>query len=269
MKKSLVPLLISFLLLSYVAPGFCTQPIGNESPTMILDSEDDEFLDAFDDGEPVSDSSVSDPLYYLNYSMYAFNDLLYFYALKPVARGYKFVVPTVVRKGVRNFFHNIAFPIRLVNNLLQGQVRFACDEVGVFLVNTTAGGLGFWQVAQNYMDLDTHNEDLGQTLGKWQLGEGIYLVLPFLGPSSFRDSIGTVGDYFLTPGTYVLSTEVNAGVSGLEAVNGTSFRIGDYEALKAASLDPYQALKNAYIQRRRAMVDNLEEKKEKNLEGEI
>ena len=263
MKMRILSLLICLFLFGGVTQGLCGDAPDNNAPVALSDFDDEDFLDAFDDEDAPVAQGVADPLYYLNYTMYVFNDVLYFYAMKPIARGYRAVTPTVVRRGIRNFFHNLGFPIRLVNNLLQGQIRFACDEVGVFMVNSTVGGLGFWQVAQNYMDLDTHDEDLGQTLGKWSLGEGIYLVLPILGSSSLRDGVGAVGDHFLTPGTYLLPMEANLGLGAWEAVNGTSFRIGDYEALKAASLDPYQALKNAYIQRRRAMVANLKQKEDK------
>lgn len=214
---------------------------------------DDDLFDAFE--EDAHDASgVADPIYYFNYAMYTVNDRLYFYALKPLARGYKAVVPTPARRGIRNFFHNLLFPVRFVNNLLQGKLHQASDEIGIFFVNSTAGILGFNQVAQKHLDMHTKTEDLGQTLGTYRITEGFYLVLPFFGPSTLRDTVGRAGDYFITPLNYVEPWELDTGLGILDIVNRTSFRIGDYEDMKAASLDPYTAMKNAYIQNRRSQV---------------
>ncbi len=220
-----------------------------------LDDElDSEFMDEYDDDRQTSDS-VSDPFYYFNYAMYGVNDVLYFMAIKPVATSYKAIIPTIVRKGVKNFFHNLLFPIRFLNNLLQGKLSNAGHEVEIFLINTTAGVLGFGQVAQNNFDLHTADEDLGQTFGSYSIGEGFYIVWPILGPSTFRDSIGLVGDYFLTPLNYVEPWELSTGLKAYESLNSTSFRIGDYEALKEAAIDPYSAIKNAYIQIRNKKIN--------------
>jgi phospholipid-binding lipoprotein MlaA len=213
-----------------------------------VDELDDDLLDDYQtDSKP---QSISDPLYYLNYFMYSLNDFLYFAAIKPVATGYKFIVPTIVRKGVNNFFHNLLFPVRFINNILQGEMKDAGTEIEIFLINTTVGVLGFGQVAQNKFDLRTSNEDLGLTLGSYSIGHGFYLVLPILGPTTLRDTLGLAGDYFLTPVNYAEPWELLWGLKATDAVNSASLRLGDYEALKAASLDPYAALRNAYIQYR-------------------
>ena len=219
--------------------------------------EDDDFEDDFDTEFETSENQekVSDPLYYFNYGMYVFNDKLYYYGLKPVAQGYKAVVPVPARKGLRNFFHNLMFPVRFVNNVLQADMGSAAEEVGIFVVNSTAGVLGFYEFAQNHMDMYTEDEDFGQTLGVWKVPEGCYLVLPFFGPSSFRDAVGEVGDFFLDPLHYLDTWEAALGATALDTINEVSFRIGDYEAITEASLDPYQAIKSGYIQRRRAQVD--------------
>jgi phospholipid-binding lipoprotein MlaA len=195
-------------------------------------------------------------LFYFNYAMYVVNDHLYFYVLKPVATGYKTVMPPPARKGIRNFFHNLMFPIRFVNNLLQWKLEQASDEFGIFLVNSTAGILGFNQVAQKHLDMHTQKEDLGQTLGTYGIKEGFYLVLPVLGPSTLRDAIGMAGDYFvLDPIDYVSPWELELGLDVLDIINRTSFRIGDYESLKKAALDPYVAIRDAYIQNRRMQIN--------------
>jgi len=215
--------------------------------------EEDSFFDEYDQ-EAQSVQRVADPLYYFNYAMYSFNDFLYFYALKPVAQGYKFIVPSPVRSGINNFFFNLMFPVRFINTVFQGKLVAASDEVGVFLANSTVGILGFNQFAQKHLNLKTANEDLGQTLGSYAIGDGFYLVLPILGPSTLRDAIGRAGDYFITPVNYVEPWELDLGVNITDKINRTSFRIGDYEALKEASLDPYVAIRNAYIQNRRSEI---------------
>jgi len=211
------------------------------------------LLDEYEDTAEEA-PSVADPIYYFNYAMYAFNDKLYFYALKPIASGYKAITPTLVRNGINNFFHNLLFPVRFVNNLLQGKLVQASDEFGIFLVNSTVGILGFNQFAQKHLNMKTNNEDLGQTLGSWAIGDGFYLVLPLLGPSTLRDALGRAGDSFVTPVNYVEPWELYWGMTAIDKINQTSFRIGDYEALKKASLDPYVALRNGYLQHRKSQI---------------
>nr|NJM03909.1 VacJ family lipoprotein [Desulfobacula sp.] len=208
----------------------------------------DEMLDDYQDSG--KSRPVSDPLYYFNYVMYTFNDVLYFALLQPAASSYKALTPPLFRKGVNNFFHNLLFPVRFVNTLLQGRIKDAGAEIQIFLINSTVGVLGFGQVAQNQFGLKTSDEDLGQTLGSYALGNGFYLVLPVLGPSTLRDAVGLVGDYFLTPVNYVDPWELSAGIKSYDTINSLSFHLGDYESLKEAAVEPYAAIRNAYIQNR-------------------
>lgn len=279
MKKALVSLagllICQLLALNVLAgdlyPGIADREMAVITPAMILaqaetnpladgpaQSQDDgDFQDdLFDEYDTQAEETrmVADPLYYFNYAMYGINDFLYFYALKPVAQGYKFVVPTPVRRGISNFFHNLMFPVRFINCILQGKASAAGDEFSAFFVNSTIGVLGFNDFAQKHMDIQPHTEDLGQTLGTYNIGDGFYLVLPILGPSTLRDAVGRVGDSFITPVNYLEPWELYWGANGLDIINRTSFRIGDYEALKEASLDPYVALRNAYIQNRRSLI---------------
>lgn len=214
--------------------------------------EDDMLLDEFD--EPEASEPVSDPLYYFNYAMYSFNDFMYHYALEPITSGYETITPRTVRKGVSNFFHNLLFPVRFVNNLLQGEIVDAALEVEIFLINSTVGVLGLAQVAQEGLDIKTNDEDLGQTFGKWGVGNGCYVVWPFLGPSTLRDTLGDVGDSFLKPLNYVEPWELSLGLQAYEKVNTLSFHLGEYESLKKAALDPYVAIRDAYIQNRASKV---------------
>lgn len=273
--KPFIAVWLGCLMLMTSGYGWADEPVANETGSEMLPraegdsrsfggqmmaeasqpatgTEDDLFAE-YETGSQ-DGQMVADPLYYFNYAMYAVNDTLYFYALKPVAQGYKFVVPAPARKGISNFFNNLMFPIRFINNMLQGKAERAANDFGAFLANSTAGVLGFYDFAQQHLGMTLPDEDLGQTLGTYGIGDGFYLVLPVLGPSTLRDAVGRVGDSFANPITYVEPWELAWGLRGLNQVNAVSFRIGDYEALKDASVDPYAALRNAYIQSRRSLI---------------
>lgn len=201
-----------------------------------------------------SETLVADPLMPFNRLMFTVNDKLYFWLLKPVARGYKAVTPTFFRKGVKNAFNNIAMPVRLVSSVLQGKIKGAGSEIARFVVNTTVGVGGVWDPADKYLHLKPSDEDLGQTLGRYHIGNGCYIVWPFLGPSTIRDSVGMAGDMFLNPLYYVNPDDLAIGLSVWEMVNGVSFRIGDYEAVKKASMDPYVMIRDFYVQHRKKQI---------------
>ncbi|MFH1152565.1 MAG: VacJ family lipoprotein [Pseudomonadota bacterium] len=221
-------------------------------PWAMDDPADDDLFAEYEKGNDLP--PVPDPLYWFNYGVYHFNDRLYYWALKPLATGYRAVVPQPVRTGINNFFYNLMFPVRFVNALLQGKGKAAGTEFDIFLINSTAGIIGFSQLAQNTFGLKNQEEDFGQTLGTYRVGEGFYLVLPMLGPSTLRDFFGRAGDYFLKPVSYVEPMEKSLGLYGLDTINQTSFRIGDYELLKSSAVDHYLSMKNAYVQYRRIKV---------------
>jgi phospholipid-binding lipoprotein MlaA len=200
--------------------------------------------------EEAPSPSIADPIEPLNRALFVFNDKAYFWVMKPVAQGYRAVVPEGVRLSVRNFFSNISMPIRFVNNLLQGKIRNSGVELLRFAINTTAGLGGLFDPAKNDFHLSPRDEDLGQTFGKYRLGHGLYIVLPLLGPSSLRDAIGLAGDAFLDPVYYVGNTEVIVGAKVLKTENEVSLRIGEYEDLKNSAIDPYVAVRDAYSQYR-------------------
>lgn len=214
---------------------------------------DDSFGEDEEEEEEVV--QIADPIYYWNKGMYHFNDKLYFWLWKPAARGYRWAVPELARRGVSNFFYNLRFPIRFVSCLLQAKGSAAVGELGRFVVNTTAGVAGFRNVAKAHPKLNPSEEDLGQTFGRWGIGSGFYIVWPFLGPSTLRESVGWVGDLFLDPVTYVDPKEASAGIMAYETLNKASFTIGDYEALKEAALEPYVAIRDAYVQNRKKKVE--------------
>jgi len=218
-----------------------------------LDKDEDE-LNLLDEENDESIFQIADPLAPLNRFWFHFNDKLYFWLLKPVAKGYRAVVPTPLRIGFKNFFNNLTAPIRIVNCLLQGKGRAGADEFTRFIINTGPGLFGFLDATQNIPALKSADEDLGQTLAVYGIGDGFYIVWPFLGPSTLRDTIGGLGDRFLNPLTYVQPAEAALGITAFRVINATSFRIGDYEALKDAALEPYDAFQNAYIQHRQKKI---------------
>jgi phospholipid-binding lipoprotein MlaA len=191
--------------------------------------------------------------------MFTFNDRLYFWVLKPVGRGYRAVVPRVARTGVQNFFHNLTTPGRFVSDLLQLKGREAAVELGKFMINSTWGvlGLGDWFAANPQARIP--EGDLGLAMGHHGVGNGLYIVWPFLGPSTLRDSVGLVGDVFLDPTSHVRPLTASAAIYAGREVNTTSFRIGDYESLKEAAIDPYLAIRQAYVQHRQRAIETYEQ----------
>ena len=218
-----------------------------------LDKDEDE-LDLLDEESEEATLQIADPLAPLNRFWFHFNDKLYFWLLKPVAKGYRAVVPTPLRIGFQNFFKNLTAPIRIVNCLLQGKGRLGADEFTRFVINTGPGLFGFLDATQNIPDLKSADEDLGQTLAVYGFGDGFYIVWPFLGASTLRDTIGGLGDRFLNPLTYVQPAEAALGITAFQGINTASFYIGDYEAFKEAALEPYDAFQNAYIQNRQKKI---------------
>lgn len=187
----------------------------------------------------------------LNRAMFKLNDKLYFWVLKPLSTVYSAFIPEGVRICIRNAHTNIKFPIRFVNNALQGKLQGAGIELARFVVNSTLGVGGMFEIANKEFKLKPHNEDFGQTLGVWGIKPGPYIVLPFFGPSSVRDAIGLVGDYFLDPILY-LSPEIaiSAAIKAGTTTNHVSLRIGEYEDFKKAALDPHVSMRDAYLQHR-------------------
>ncbi|MBI4764432.1 MAG: VacJ family lipoprotein [Deltaproteobacteria bacterium] len=196
-------------------------------------------------------AAIADPLEPFNRAMFQFNDKLYFWLLKPVAQGYNKVVPEPARKGVKNFFTNLGFPKRFFGSLLQGDFRGAAAELGRFAVNTLWGAGGFLDPSSDQqLDIPKREADLGQTLGVYGIGQGFFIIWPILGPSSARDSLGMVGDYFWDPLSYISPWYDSVGVKSYQEVNDVAFRIGDYESFLEATIDPYVALRDAYTQYR-------------------
>jgi phospholipid-binding lipoprotein MlaA len=205
--------------------------------------------------EVAEELTIADPIEPVNRAMFQFNDKLYFWALKPAAQGYNAVVPEPVRISVKNFFRNVAMPVRFVNSLFQGKMIEAGTEIARFCINTTIGVAGFFDVAKSKFDLYQHDADFGQTLGIYGMGGLMYIVWPFLGPSTVRETIGTAGDSFLNPVSYIDPFEAALGVTAYELLNKTSLELGTYEDMKAASVEPYIGVRDAYIQHRNGLIN--------------
>lgn len=199
--------------------------------------------------------SVADPLEPVNRFIFGVNDAVYS-ILKPVRQVYVYVVPKPARLGIRNFFHNLATPARIVNCILQGKNAGADAELQRFAINTTVGVLGFGDPALARWGLKPAEEDLGQTLAVYGLGDGFYLVWPLLGPSTLRNSMGMVGDMFMDPVFYAEPEVLAISISAVSAANDMSFRLEEYDTLKAVTVDPYIAMRDAYIQYRKKQIED-------------
>jgi len=204
--------------------------------------------------------SERDPFEPVNRAVFEFNDNADRFVFKPVAEGYKFVLPDVVRTGVRNFFSNLRDPWNAVNQLMQGKVELALSDGWRFIANTTFGLGGIFDIATD-MRLPKHNEDFGQTLGVWGLDTGPYLVLPLWGSSSVRDGVGLIADAYAylpwwIPDWLDLSHRVawQNSLTALDFVNVRAGLLGATDILEQAALDRYAFVREAYFQRRRNQV---------------
>jgi phospholipid-binding lipoprotein MlaA len=193
-------------------------------------------------------SDPRDPWERMNRATYAFNDRFDKAIFRPVARGYRAAVPRFAQTGIRNAFDNVDTTITMLNDLLQGQFTGFVHDTSRLLVNTVIGIGGLFDPA-TAMGLEKSDRDFGQTLGKWGLHTGPYVVLPLLGPSDVRDTFGRTADAFSTPRTYIRNTWWNYGTWGLEKVDWRS-RVLDSDRLLDSAYDPYAFLRNAYLQNR-------------------
>ncbi len=267
-RKALLILLVAFAL---SCAGCASRQGEGTAPLTVASSAEGAPLptqtvsdDAFEDYDDDDVSDISDPLEGWNRFWFKFNDVMLLHVIKPIYTGYTTVTPQPVRTGISNAFHNLQTPVRLVNCVLQGLFGEAWVEFGRFIVNTTAGFGGVFDVAKQSKPLipvDNRDADFGQTLGVWGVGEGIYLVWPIAGPSTVRDTVGMVGDWAASP---LFWTSDPVGPLQLEIAVAASlgFRFNDigpvidtYEALTKSAVEPYIAARDAYIKYRRAGVE--------------
>lgn len=187
-----------------------------------------------------------------NRAVYRFNDALDRGIAKPLAKGYVKVTPRPVRTGVSNFFHNLTYPTVIINDLLQGKIKSFGGDTARLVVNTTLGIGGLFDPATR-MGLPAGDEDFGQTLGRWGVPPGPYVVLPIFGPSDVRDTVGFAGDWFTDPKNYVSNIYLSLGLSGGALLDKRAELLSTDDVL-ARSFDPYVFVRNAYLQRREFQV---------------
>jgi len=202
---------------------------------------------------------TNDPLEIPNRFLFAFNMTLDVFIIKPAAATYRFLVPTPVRDSLRSFLRNLRTPVILANDLFQGEFERAQTTLTRFALNTTVGVVGLFDVADGW-GYAFHDEDFGQTLGSYGIGEGVYLVLPLFGPSSVRDGVGLGVDVFLDPLTYVAS-EYDLEAEFLsrplaEGIDKRSRNIETLEDLQRDSIDFYARVRSLYRQSRRNQIEN-------------
>lgn len=257
-----VYLILMFTFL-FTLSGCSTNTI--EQPKEVtLNQDRDDFngeLEGFFDEFEVEE--IYDPFSGYNRAMTTFNDKAYEYVIKPVAKGYKYVIHVEVRESVRNFFNNLYFPIRATNNLLQGKFYNTYEETGRFIINTTVGILGFFDPAKVHFNLEAHEEDFGQTLGFYGVGSGPHIVLPLLGPSNLRDLLSMYPDALLSPIDYTERSywtltdtwSEYLGARTFEEVNYISLDMEKYDEIKQDAIDLYPYLRDIYEQYRKKQIE--------------
>lgn len=210
-----------------------------------------------------SKAKVFDPLSGYNRFMTGFNNSFYYAFLRPSFKVYQAVVPEPARKGISNFFYNLFFPIRFVANILQFRFLDATDELFSFAINSTFGVGGLFEVSNSYFGIPKHDEDVGQAFGRWGIGSGFHIVLPLLGPSNLRDSVGLAAQFFINPINYAdhwagghawKNSYIGPGMSAGYILNEGAKNPDEYQILTKDALDLYPFLRDAYEQRRNAQI---------------
>lgn len=207
------------------------------------------------DSEPVV--SIPDPIEPWNRFWFNFNDIFYIHVAQPAYDAWKFITPQFFRTGMSNLFYNILFPTRFVNSVLQGRPMEAGVEFSRFMMNLM-GGLCLVDLASSkktIVPVDPSGEDFGQTLGRWGIGQGFYIVWPFIGPSSLRDTFGRIGDAFTSPLFYIEPWEASLAANAGFRFNDLYEVLPSYIDLRSIAVDPYLAMREAYASMRRAQVD--------------
>jgi phospholipid-binding lipoprotein MlaA len=241
-KRSPLPMLAVALSVALLASACATRP----------PADDPEAIAEF--------RQNNDPIEPFNRGSYAVHQAIDRTVLAPVARGYRAVVPQPVRTGVRNVLANLRSPVILFNDILQGEPQRAGDTLGRFVVNSTLGLGGIFDVARTRMGVQGHTEDFGQTFARWGIGEGPYLFVPVIGPSNPRDLTGFAAGIAADPLTWIgqgVAVDVLTGTrAGMTVVDTREDLLEPIDDVNRTSLDSYATLRSAYRQRRRAEIEN-------------
>ena len=245
-KKIIILFFIFFSLLSY-------KVIASDADQVNTDSEDFETTTIEDE--------IYDPFEPVNRAIFSFNNVADRIVLEPIAKGYK-KLPSPLQSGINNFLSNLRAPLVVVNQLLQGQGQNAFQSSGRFIVNSTVGIFGLFDVAEK-MGLEEKEEDYGQTLATWGVGDGFYLVLPLFGPSNLRDTSGMVLTMLTDPINAYAVSEGEAWLvpmrTAANAVDTRSQIIDEVNALRDNSVDYYAAVRSSYYQNRKAAINNVDD----------
>ncbi|MFZ9642089.1 MAG: MlaA family lipoprotein [Candidatus Methylopumilus sp.] len=197
-----------------------------------------------------------DPLEGINRGVYKFNDVSDKALFKPIAGAYKAVMPTPVQSGVNNFFANLKTFVTSINQVLQFKFNKAAESAGRFVINSTIGIAGLFDVASR-QGIPQYKEDFGQTLGYWGVGNGAYLMLPILGPSTLRDTVGLVTEtYTVDPLMYIDDVAVRNSLVATKFIDARAQLLPGSDLLDEAALDPYAFMRDAYLQRRANQVSD-------------
>jgi phospholipid-binding lipoprotein MlaA len=228
-------------------------------------TNNDDLETGFDSEFSTKNKEVFDPLSGYNRYMTTFNDKVFLNVLNPISKGYAYITPEPIRIGINNFFENIMFPVRFSNNLLQLKFQNSSEELERFVINSLWGLGGVLDSATNELHIKSHKEDFGQTLGFYGVGEGFPIVLPFLGPSNLRDTMGIVPDSYVSVLSTTGSSDLNykipnnllqeVGIKTFDTINSTSLTLGEYESIRKDALDLYPFLRDIYSQARKKQIE--------------
>ncbi len=213
-------------------------------------------------GGCASSGNPKDPIEGFNRAIYGFNEAVDTVLIKPVAQGYDAVLPSPVRTGVTNFFGNIADFFIGVNNLLQGKPDQAVSDLGRLLVNSTVGLLGVIDWASD-MGMEKHEEDFGQTFGRWGVGDGAYVMLPILGPRTVRDTAGFVLDFVADPVGNVGHIPTRNTLYAIRFIDVRADLLPADKVIEEAALDKYSYVRDGYLQRRNNLIHDGNPPREK------
>lgn len=229
--------------------------------SVLASASDDVKTDSEDFETTIYEDEVYDPFEGVNRAIFSFNNAADKIVLEPVAKGYK-KLPSPIQSGVGNFINNLKLPLAAVNQLFQGQGGNAIESTGRFLVNSTIGIFGLIDVADN-IGLDQKEEDFGQTLATWGVGDGFYIVLPLFGPSNLRDTTGMLMTMMTDPINAYATSQGEAWAipmrTAANAIDQRSQIIDEVNALRDNSVDYYAAVRSSYYQNRKAAIMNTDD----------
>ena len=210
------------------------------------------FLTGCSSSQLAEEEEINDPFEPVNRAIYGFNEVADKYVSRPIAKGYQFITPAVIRTGVTNFFDNISYPVDIINAVLQGKFKQAGLDTTRFIINTTVGVLGIMDPATD-AGLAKNDEDFGQTLGVWGVPQGPYLMVPFFGPRTMRSGVGDLAGLYVNPQFRIFSSSVQTKVNIFWLVHERSKLIGIDEEVQRA-FDRYAFVRDAYLQNRRFLL---------------